>query len=140
MLQIAGPPQFAGHLGEIGHRSGLIQLAFRLGASAAAGLSDPQLCQAGQSVLRYHPQAAHTAPSHRYPAVLQVRPVRSVRVTMGTLCRVTAPAGQVQVPRARSMTKSSLGKCVRWGRPGTRATSLRPTSAKSWRVPPARRR
>ena len=110
---IAGPPKFAGHQGEIGHRSGLIQLAFRLGASAAAGLSDPQLCQAGQSVLRHHPQAAHTAPSNRNPAALQVRPGRSVRVTMGTLYRVTCPAGQVQVPRARSKTKTSLGKFVR---------------------------
>ena len=39
---------------------------------------------------------------------------------------VICPAGQVQVPAIRSMTKSSLGKCFRLGRPGTRATSLRP--------------
>jgi len=36
-----------------------------------------------------------------------------------------------QVPVTRSMTKSSLGKCLLLGRPGTRATSFRPASAKS---------
>ena len=49
---------------------------------------------------------------------------------MGTSCPVTCPAGQVQVPAARSMTKSSLGKCLLLGRPGIRATSFRPASAK----------
>ena len=31
VARIAGPPYLAGHQGEIGHRGGQIQLAFRLG-------------------------------------------------------------------------------------------------------------
>ena len=53
---------------------------------------------------------------------------------MDTTCRVTRPAGRVQVPATRSMAKSSLGKCLL---PGTRASGLRPASPKSWRVPPS---
>ena len=55
LARIAGPPHLAGHLGETGHRGGQIQLAVRHGATEVAGLSDPQLRQAGQSVLRLHP-------------------------------------------------------------------------------------
>ena len=55
---------------------------------------------------------------------------------MDTTCRVTCPAGQVQAPATRSMAKSSLGKCLLSGLPGTRAGSFRPASPKSWRVPP----
>ena len=41
-----------------------------------------------------------------------------------------------QAPSARSMTKSFLGRCFWSDRPGVQATSFRPASAKSWRVPP----
>ena len=58
VARIAGQSHVADHQGEIGHRGGQIQLAFRLGATEVAGLSYPQLRQSGQSVLRRHPESA----------------------------------------------------------------------------------
>ena len=81
-------------------------------------------------------QVIHSDPSNWKACKRWTRPAPSVRFPAGTMVWVTCPAGQVQLPAARSMTRSSLGKRCRSGRPGTRATSLRPASAKAWRVPP----
>ena len=48
-----------------------------------------------------------------------------MRRPAGTIVRVTCLAGQVQEPASRSIRKSSLGKWVRLGRPGTLAIRVR---------------
>ena len=58
-------------------------------------------------------------------------------VAHGPQVWVTLPAGQVTVPAARSIWKSSLGKWSFLGRPGTLAISVRSASAKACRVPPS---
>ena len=82
-------------------------------------------------------QVIHPEPSNWKARRWWTRPMPSVRFSVGTMVWVRRPAGQVQLPAARSMTKSSLGKRCRPGRPGTRATSLRPASAKACLVPPS---
>ena len=50
----ARQPDFPRHQGEVGHRDRQVQLAFRLGSSETAGLTDAQMDQSGQPVFHHH--------------------------------------------------------------------------------------
>ena len=54
--------------------------------------------------------STETSPSNWNAFSWCVRPVGPVRVPKGRILRVTCPAGQVQLPAARSIWKSSFGK------------------------------
>ena len=82
-------------------------------------------------------QPPHASAPKRKPSSSKTRQVRWVCVAMDTTCRVACPAGQVQAPATRSMAKPSLGKCLLSRLPGTRASSFRPASPKSRRLPPS---
>ena len=73
-------------------------------------------------------QVIHSDPSNWKARNWWTRPMPSVRFPAGTMVWVSRPAGQVQLPAARSMIKSSLGKRCRSGRPGTRATTGQPVT------------
>ena len=129
--------------GQISHRGRQIQLELGLDPSEAARLTDAQLPQASQAMPGRHPPTPVLAVAGALPqnprllkqGFLAV-PVQPVRLPAGTMLRAICPAGQAQLPPTRPVMKSSLGKRLRSGRPGTRATSFRPASAKAWRAPP----
>ena len=124
IIRIPEPHEVAGHLGEIGHRGDQTQLAFRLGATAATGLSHPQLDQEGLSVLRRHPELAIRG---RGWAVLQ-RPGLLPQTFLGKQANIT-PDAQLgrrpsRPPRSGTPPFCRCGRC-RWPWAPCGASSVR---------------
>ena len=126
VMRIAGTSHVAGHQGEIGHRGGQIQLTFRLGPTQAASLSHAQLHQAGQSVLRRHPELAILG-EFRDCAAMPGPVAKDLPGDAGALCarcpvgrpRTVAVLDRRRTPRPRTEPRlfCRCGRCGRCGWP-----------------------